>query len=114
MTNQPPTIKRMEEEFNKKVGDVEKFRKLGRLRSGASGELAYENFYYEIKSFFKSYLSEVLDWLVADLADIGYTVEVLEDYLIDKQNVQAKKHVAHIKGQLTELNAKIAYIARKK
>jgi len=71
MTNRPPTIKRMEEEFNKKVGDVEKFRKLGRLRSGASGELAYENFYYEIKSFFSSYLSEVLEYLQGEVKNVA-------------------------------------------
>ena len=98
MTNQPPTIKDLEEKYWELWMEEKDLCHLD------------DN----ILNLFRSYLSEVLDWLVADLADIGYTVEVLEDYLIDKQNVQAKKHVAHIKGQLTELNAKIAYIVRKK
>ncbi len=38
------------------------------------------------------------------LADIGMTMEVLEDYIIDKQWVQVKKHFYHIKNQLGKLS----------
>jgi hypothetical protein len=41
--------------------------------------------------------------LVSVLVDIGYTTEVLEDYIIDHQWIQAKKHLKHIKNQLNVL-----------
>ncbi len=37
------------------------------------------------------------------LADIGYTAEILEDYIIDKMFIQSKKHTEHLRGQLKNL-----------
>ena len=37
------------------------------------------------------------------ISDIGMTMEVLEDYIIDKQWIQVKKHFYHIKAQLNAL-----------
>lgn len=37
------------------------------------------------------------------LADMGYTMEVLEDYIIDKQWLQVKQHFYHIRGQMNEI-----------
>lgn len=41
--------------------------------------------------------------LVGLLVDIGYTSEILEDYIIDKQWIQARKHIKHIRNQLSEV-----------
>jgi len=50
----------------------------------------------------KKHYEEILDMLV----DVGYTLEVLEDYIIDKQWIQIKKHFYHIKGTITQIPKK--------
>ena len=37
------------------------------------------------------------------ISDIGMTLEVMEDYMIDKRYIQVKKHFYHIKRQLGNL-----------
>lgn len=42
--------------------------------------------------------------MATTLADIGFTAEVLEDYIVDHNWVQAKKHLSHMRGQLKTLS----------
>jgi len=90
---QPPTIKRMEEEF-----DV-KFVGYGHTRSEIQKDAVgdYAEFYIQdLKDWFSSYFEEVLEYLKLEKRNTGYPTDISWDEAVD------------------ELNAKIAHIARGK